>query len=356
MLSLAVLKRSLDCGRIDNHSPVTSWFMATGWAPEGLSEQEEADGEAYHRALYREGDLGSPVSWHRDSVERLIDLALPHIPEGGLVVDYGSGTGGSAIELLKAMDSRGKTAELVLIDPLVSWFGKAREILGEREDVHFELSIETDETGKVRFRKLEEMLSGRRADVIISSSTLHLVPAKAMGDLALQFAGSLVPNGVLVWDSGDLECDFRPRDSARLHDPYRAVREILRDDGSRQEALEKMSSSEAERSEKRLDRIFPLPFPVEVVLDSLTDAGFTSEVSDKVVEFSNEDAQNFVLVPRLAEIAAPLLVGSERDKALLTALGSALSSIAEQGKGTESGYRSHWVYGLHKIKNGDLRN
>ncbi len=328
--------------------------MATGWVPEGLSEEELADGEAYHRALYREGDLESPVSWHRDSVERLIDLALPHIPEGGLVVDYGCGTGGSAIELLKAMDAKGVAAELVLIDPLVSWFGKAREILGGREGVHFELSIVTDDRGRVRFRELGEMLSGRQADVIISSSTLHLVPAKAMGDLALQFAGCLAPNGVLVWDSGDLECDFRPKNSARLHDPYRAVREILRDDGARLEALEKMSSSEAERSERRLDRIFPLPFPVEVVLDSLTDAGFTSQVSDKVVEFSKEDAENFVLVPRLAEIAAPLLVGSEREEAILSALKTALSSIAEQGKGTESGYRSHWVFGFHSLNSGGL--
>jgi len=333
---------------------VTAWCVATGWAPEGLSEEEIADGEAYHRALYREGDIDRPVSWHRDSVEPLIDLVLPHIPQGGLVVDYGSGTGGSAIELLKAMDAKGMSAELVLVDPLVSWFAKAREILGSRERVHFELSIGTDKSGGVKFRRLEEMLSGRKADAILSSSTLHLVPAKAMGDLAFQFAECLAPDGVLAWDSGDLECDFRPRDSARLHDPYRAVREILRDDGSRLEALRKMSSTEAERSERRLDRIFPLPFPVEVVLDSLTDAGFTSQVSDKVVEFSKEDAQNFVLVPRLAEIAAPLLVGLERDEAILSALESALSSIAEQGKGSGSGYRSHWVYGLHKLKNGRL--
>ena len=326
--------------------------MATGWAPEGLSEEEIADGEAYHRALYRDGSLESPVSWHRDSVERLIDLVLPHIPEGGLVVDYGSGTGGSVIELLKAMDEKGVSAEIVLIDPLVSWFAKARDILGHREGIHFELSIGADDNGRMRFRRLEEMLSGRQADAIISSSTLHLVPAKAMGDLALQFAGCLAPDGVLAWDSGDLECDFRPRDSVRLHDPYREVREILRSDEARLEALEKISSHEAERSERRLDRIFPLPFPVEVILDSMTDAGFTSQVSDKVVEFSKEDAQNFILVPRLAEIAAPLLVGSERDEAILTALESALSSIAGQGRGTESGYRSHWVYGIHKLKNG----
>ena len=76
--------------------------MASGWVPEGLSESEIADGEAYHRALYIDGDLGRPAGWHRDSVDRLIQLAIPHISEGSTIVDYGSGTGGSAIELLKA--------------------------------------------------------------------------------------------------------------------------------------------------------------------------------------------------------------------------------------------------------------
>ena len=72
-----------------------------------------------------------------------------------------------------------------------------------------------------------------------------------------------------------------------------------------------MSDEERNKSEKRLDRIFPLPFSVEVITDALG-AGFSSEISEKVVRFSNDDAERFVLVPRLAEIAAPLLKGIER--------------------------------------------
>ena len=165
--------------------------VATGWEPSGLSDAEVKDGEAYHRALYYEGDANRPVSWHRDSVDKLIEIAIPHISEGSLVVDYGSGTGGSAIELLKSLDERDIRVELVLIDPLVSRFSKARDILGSRDDVHFELSTKRDSDGKSSFRVLQEILDGRKADVIISSSTLHLIPAKTIGDLALQFAGSL---------------------------------------------------------------------------------------------------------------------------------------------------------------------
>ena len=90
-----------------------------------------------------------------------------------------------------------------------------------------------------------------------------------------------------------------------------------------------------------------IPFPVEIILEAMSDAGFSTELSERVVEFSNLDAERFVLVPRLAEIAAPLLEGEERDNAIRKALGIALSKIANQGKGEDDHYRSHWIYGLH---------
>ena len=323
--------------------------MSSGWLPRKISEEEIADGEAYHRALYHSGDINQPASWHQESVEPLIEKALENISEGSLVVDYGAGTGGSSIELLKKLDERGVTIDLVLIDPLISWFAKARDILGDRDGVQFELSISKDESGQISFKRLEEILGGRKADVIISSSTLHLVPAKAMDDLAIQFANSLSDDGVLIWDSGDLESDFRPINSALLHDPYRAVREILRDNSQRIEILSRLSNEEANKTEKRLEKIFPLPFPVEVIIDSMKEAGFNTEISEKVVEFENDDAERFVLVPRLAEIANPLMKGKQRDDEIKNALKFALGRIAEDGRGTDSSYRSHWIYGTHRL-------
>ena len=134
--------------------------MATGWKPEGLSDYEEKDGEAYHRALYHNGEIENPAVWHKESEEKLVELSLPHIDQGTLVVDYGSGTGGSAIELLKALDCKGISIELVMMDPLVSWFAKARDLLGDRSDVHFELSIEQNDAGRTSFRRLRDMLHG----------------------------------------------------------------------------------------------------------------------------------------------------------------------------------------------------
>ena len=110
-----------------------------------------------------------------------------------------------------------------------------------------------------------------------------------------------------------------------------------------------MSSEEVLQHEGRLDRIFPGPYSMDVILDALSAVGFSSETHDEVVGFSNDDAERFALVPRLSEIAAPLLHGEERDEAIRGALKIALAGIAEQGKGSHSEYRSHWVYGVHRL-------
>ena len=323
--------------------------MASGWSPENLTQKQIEDGDAYHRALYHEGDTSKPAGWHRDSVDHLLELAKEGLHDGCLVVDYGCGTGGSAIELLKIVDDLGMKIELLLVDPLESWFGKAWEILAHRGDVHFEISTETDVEGNVKFRDLGEMLGPKKADVIISSSTLHLVPLRALGDLAKQFANSLNPGGFLVWDSGDVECDWREENVARLHDPFRRVRNHIREHDSRKEIMSLMESGVAEGTERRIDRIFPEPYEIGEMISALESAGFSTELSDRIVDFDEGDAERFILVPRLAEIAAPLMEGKQRISAIKGALAEVMEVMREEGTAFESGYRSHWVYGVHRI-------
>ena len=84
-----------------------------------------------------------------------------------------------------------------------------------------------------------------------------------------------------------------------------------------------------------------------MIQEALADAGFTGEISYRIVDFSNEDAERFILVPRLAEIAAPLIEGDERNSAVREAIRESLLQMREEGTAFESGYRSHWLYGLH---------
>ena len=96
-----------------------------------------------------------------------------------------------------------------------------------------------------------------------------------------------------------------------------------------------------------MDKIFPIPYSLEVIIEALIEAGFAGEVTDEVVDFSREDAERFILVPRLAEIAAPLLEGNTRDSAIKEALNIAFSDMEDGGLADEECYRSHWVYGCH---------
>jgi len=68
-----------------------------------------------------------------------------------------------------------------------------------------------------------------------------------------------------------------------------------------------------------------------------------------VVDFDAEDAERFILVPRLAEIAAPLIEGEQRDEAIRDALAQVLAEMETAGTATSQGYRSHWVYGRHSL-------
>ena len=63
--------------------------MATGWEPRNVSKSQLEDGLDYHNAIYHYGDIQKPARWHLESVSHLIDLALPHIRDGSVIVDYG---------------------------------------------------------------------------------------------------------------------------------------------------------------------------------------------------------------------------------------------------------------------------
>ena len=318
------------------------------WKPRDLTPEDLADGEAYHRALYPTGSTDVLAGWHEESIIPLVEKAAEFIKTGDIVVDYGSGSGGSAVELLKLLESQNKNIKLVLIDPLPSWFNKAWDLLHFREDVFFRLSSYTDLNGKFKIRTLEEMLESEKVDYIISASTLHLIPPKVYPKLFTEFHDSLKPEGMFFWNSGDIERDDRPKNTVFLHDPYRRVRDLIADDKTYRKKVKQMSEKEAQTTEAVASRIFPPPPTLNVLKDALTATGFVGEIDFKVVTMNREDARRFITVPRLTEIGGAIKEIEEREKLILRNLEIALDEMKKKGQANDSGYRTFWTYGTFR--------
>ena len=321
-----------------------------GWNPDGLTSEDLQDGEAYHQSLYSHGDVTAPLSWHKDSITPLISLAMESLSDGAVVVDYGTGTGGSAVELLKACDNAGISINLTMIDPLPSWFQKAHSLLAHRDDVRFELSLSTNQEGRRVFRTLDEMLGSVKADLIVCSSTFHLVPRKALNGLMREMYGALAPGGALVWSSGDIHDSQMPTNRALLHDPYRAVREQVRDNEDRISALHELDEDARIRCEKVADSIFPQPPDISMLIDAAKAAGFDLHIDTEEISMSFVDAERFILVPRLAEVASPLPAGEHRDALICSALEVVFASMQASNQADDKWYRIHWTYGKNRVK------
>ena len=68
--------------RIDNLVPFLGHNMSSGWTPGKLSDEEIADGEAYHRAQYQSGGINQPANCHKESIDPLIEEAIDNISRG----------------------------------------------------------------------------------------------------------------------------------------------------------------------------------------------------------------------------------------------------------------------------------
>jgi len=259
------------------------------WVPSNITEDDIIDGNAYHNALYHNGNINTPRAWYKESLEQLITSVMPYIEEGMTVIDYGSGTGGSVVELLKSLDKLNiKLKEIILIDPLKSWFNKAYDLLSDRENISFHLGMKIPE--------------GVKADIIICSSTFHLIPPKAMPKLAMNLKDSLVDDGVLFWNSGDIYDSNMPSNGVLLHDPFRKMRQSLKAVPIRKQLFK----DDEKLIESSIDKIFPPAPKLDVIKQNLKDAGLNGKTFNKVVYFSLDDAFEFISVPRLAHIAYPL--------------------------------------------------
>ena len=82
---------------------------------------------AFHEAV-------ANSSWLQDDLYELVKIVRSKIHKGDTVVDFGAGTGSSAILLLKYLK---KEINLWLVDNSQSWMAKAYEILNKFPNIKF---------------------------------------------------------------------------------------------------------------------------------------------------------------------------------------------------------------------------
>ncbi|MGA5304046.1 hypothetical protein ACPCHT_29270 [Nucisporomicrobium flavum] len=336
---------------------------------EGVAEPEpvSADGWALHELVYENGDIRRPRPWCARPTGWLVGravralenrLAVLRPGETIRVLDYGSGTALSVIELLKALRERGfhdrledagVNLELHLADLPGDWFAQGRQLLTGHELVRFHDLRGPDGS----FRPLTDVFAPDDVDLVLASMVFHLIPARALDGVVAGLATILRRQGQLLWTSPDTGPSGP---SAHLfHDVNRAVRECLLhaplDDSFPAELRRAIGNVRAVRTaqsdERARRRILSRPHTA-TELAAAFGRHFTGSVEVANHEIQPDEILATLLVPSnageyLPEIADPRL----RADLIEALVARVLPRLRGGPGGTASGLSIRWTFGSY---------
>ncbi len=296
---------------------------------------------AYHDAVVN-------TSWHIENISELIRIAKKKIRDHDIVVDFGAGTGGSAVYFLKNIDAN---FDLWLVDNSAAWLGKAYEIMQSNTNVKYFL---LDKIGE-RYMTLAEVLGNEIADHVISANTFHLIP-----NLVDAFRGinaALKPKGTFTFQSGNIIRDGRDEGIMMIDDSVKRVHEIaleiIQNDG-KFEKYKKEIGKRIKEEEQQRKIVFPDPRHIDEYLRGLRSAGFEYfEPFYKLIKVKYGDWLDFLLVKRLQAGILPEVGGKEpsaedeNDRAeLITTASKQLFKELESSNpfADKQGFTAEWVY------------
>ncbi len=270
--------------------------IISSWIPDRPTSQGASQ---YHDAVVK-------ASWHVDNIAVLISTTRKNIKKGSIVVDFGAGTGASALYFLKEIK---KDFTLWLTDNSPSWLGKSYEILHQKKNVAFFVLKKV----KDNYEMLHEVIGNQVADMVICANTVHLIP-----DVRRAFKGiysTLKPEGVFAFQSGNIIRGGREKGLMMIDDSVIRVHDI---------AIQKIrKDAKLENYRKKLDQkikintpqrkiVFPNPRPVEFYLNELKAVGFKNpKISFKRIKVRYDDWFNFLKVRRLQAGILPEIGGKE---------------------------------------------
>jgi len=254
---------------------------------------------AYHDAVVKS-------SWLKEAIYELVKIVNSKICKGDIVVDYGAGTGASAIFLLKYLRQR---MRLWLVDNSSSWLGKAYELLNDPPNVEcFILEKKGD-----RYATLSETIGNEVVDHVVSANTVHLIPnlKEAFSGIAL----ALKKGGTFTFQTANLFRNDRPEGILMIDETVKSVHDIAIDIVSRHQKFviyrqglnERVESEESQRK-----FIFPDPRPIESYLYALKKAGLEHQTPLYIpVKIKYSEWLNFLRVKRLQAGILPEIGGKE---------------------------------------------
>lgn len=254
---------------------------------------------AYHEAVVNS-------SWHIENIRELINIIQNKIKNNDIVVDFGAGTGGSALYLLKNLKVN---FNLWLVDNSAAWLGKAHDVLGANPNVKCFLLDKIND----KYATLAETIGKEVADHVISANTVHLIP-----NLEEAFRGineSLKPEGSFTFQSGNIIRNGREQGILMIDDTVKRVHDIALEIILKNNKFEKYRNDLNKRieiEEKQRKFVFPDPRPIETYMGMLKVAGFKCEKPQyKLIKVKYSDWLNFVRVKRLQAGILPEVGGKE---------------------------------------------
>lgn len=256
---------------------------------------------AYHDAV-------SNASYYLESLDKLMKIVSKKIKKGDIVVDFGAGTGVSAMQLLRRLKANFK---VWLVDNSPAWLGKAYEVLGKNQNVEYFLLEKTGNNPKNIYATLGETVGEEAVDHVISANTVHLIP-----DLEYTFRGinsALKPNGTFTFQSGNIIRNNRKKGILMIDDTVKRVHDIAIDivkTDIQYMNYKKVIDERIETTNKQRKTVFPEPRPLEYYLKMLKEAYFKyTESYYKLFKIKYEDWMDFLRVKRLQAGILPEIGG-----------------------------------------------
>lgn len=297
--------------------------------------------EAYHEAV-----VNAP--YYIENLREFANIIRGKIKEKDIVIDFGAGTGVSALYLLKYLKIRFK---LWLVDNSAAWLGKAYDIFKNDPNIKFFLLEKLNNSYEI----LADAIGEGVADKVLSANTFHLIP-----DLEKSFSGiylALKPKGAFIFQSANITRNGREKGILMVDDTVKRVHdialEIIRKDNkfrSYRKDLDKRIETEMEQRKF----VFPDPRPIDLYIKKLREVGFNCIVSHyKTIRIKYNDWLKFLRVKRLQAGILPEIGGKtpqkkeehDRDTLISLAADKLFKELEENNPAADDkSFATEWIY------------